>query len=80
MGSLSKEDTAAAIAAISAQKPDQPKRNMLQRMRNQLLGGDTSLVSYKAYATEAMINGEQPMSLQEFQKQRMPKNALVNPK
>jgi len=79
MGDLSKESVARAIAEREQQQQMPPPGNALQRMRNQLLGGDSSLAAYKAYVIDAMSRGETPVSLEEFQQQRMPRNALLSP-
>ncbi len=79
MGSLSKEDVMAAILAAQPQpQQPQPQRNVLQRMRDKMMGDGPSVAEYRAYVIDAQTRGEQPMSMDEWAKNRQ-RNVLRAP-
>ena len=78
MNDLSKASVLDAILGRSRQEPAkkaQEPQNALRSMRNQVYGGDTSRAAYRQYVLEAQMNGQAPMSFEEFRQSRG-RNAL----
>jgi len=77
MNDLSKDSVRSFFRRRDDAKKQEPPRNSLREMRNQVYGGDTSMAAYKAYVIEAQTNGEQAMPFDQWRQSKQPKNSLA---